>query len=82
MGGGIFNILKVCTKMININNKYKQLELFTIYPTLWIYTIRKQKTPHEEWFQKAMGHSSINVSLTYLRGLEVPELSEEDMPVI
>jgi integrase len=32
--------------------------------------------------QKAMGHSSINVSLTYLRGLEVPELTEEDMPVI
>ena len=28
--------------------------------------------------QKAMGHSSINVSLTYLRGLEVPELKEED----
>lgn len=32
--------------------------------------------------QKAMGHSSINVSLTYLRGLEVPDLKEEDMPVI
>ena len=32
--------------------------------------------------QKAMGHSSINVSLTYLRGLEVPELNEEDMPII
>ena len=30
--------------------------------------------------QKAMGHSSINVSLTYLRGLEIPELKEEDMP--
>jgi hypothetical protein len=29
-----------------------------------------------------MGHSSINVSLTYLRGLEVPELNEEDMPII
>jgi len=29
-----------------------------------------------------MGHSSINVSLTYLRGLEVPELYEEDMPMI
>ena len=28
-----------------------------------------------------MGHSSINVSLTYLRGLEVPELNEEDMPM-
>jgi integrase len=32
--------------------------------------------------QKAMGHSSINVSLTYLRGLELPELKEEDMPVV
>ena len=30
--------------------------------------------------QKAMGHSSINVSLTYLRRLEVPELTEGDMP--
>ena len=29
-----------------------------------------------------MDHSSINVSLTYLRGLEVPELNEEDMPKI
>ena len=32
--------------------------------------------------QKAMGHSSLNVSLTYLRGLEVAELMEEDMPMI
>jgi len=32
--------------------------------------------------QKAMGHSSINVSLTYLRGLEIAELKEEDMPMI
>jgi len=29
-----------------------------------------------------MGHSSINISLTYLRGLEVPELKEEDIPII
>ena len=29
-----------------------------------------------------MGYSSINVSLTYLRGLEIPELKEEDMPKI
>jgi hypothetical protein len=29
-----------------------------------------------------MGHSSINVSLTYLRGLEIAELEEEDMPMI
>ena len=32
--------------------------------------------------QKAMGHSNINVSLTYLRGLEVTELTEEDMPMV
>ena len=30
--------------------------------------------------QKAMGHSSLAVSLTYLRGLEVSELEESDMP--
>ena len=32
--------------------------------------------------QKAMGHSSLKVSLTYLRGLEVENLKEEDMPMI
>jgi integrase len=32
--------------------------------------------------QKAMGHSSLKVSLTYLRGLEVAELTEEDMPQV
>ena len=32
--------------------------------------------------QKAMGHSSLNVSLTYLSGLEVAELKEEDMPMV
>ena len=29
-----------------------------------------------------MGHSSVNVSLTYLRGLEISELNEDDMPMI
>jgi hypothetical protein len=29
-----------------------------------------------------MGHSSIYVSLTYLRGLELPKLKEEDMPMV
>ena len=32
--------------------------------------------------QKAIGHSSINVSLTYLRGLEIADLKEEDMPMV
>jgi hypothetical protein len=29
-----------------------------------------------------MGYSSINVILTYLRVLEIPELKEEDMPMV
>ena len=29
-----------------------------------------------------MGHSSLNVSQTYLRGLEVAELKEEIMPMV
>ena len=29
-----------------------------------------------------MGHSSINVSLTYLRGLEIAELKKDDMPKV
>ena len=31
---------------------------------------------HISNLQKAMGILSINVSLTYLRGLEIPELNE------
>ena len=37
-------------------------------------------TPNKKWL--VMGHSSLNVSLTYLRGLEVAELKEEDMPMV
>jgi len=29
-----------------------------------------------------MGHSSINVSVTNLKGLEIAELKEEDMPMV
>jgi len=29
-----------------------------------------------------MGHSSLNVSLTNLRGLEVAELKEDDTPMV
>ena len=30
----------------------------------------------------AMGHSSLQVSLPYLRGLEVKELIEDDIPMV
>jgi hypothetical protein len=33
-------------------------------------------------FKAEKSPSSINVSLTYLRGLEIAELTEEDMPII
>jgi len=44
--------------------------------------MKNQRTGSITKLQKAMGHSSINVSLTYLRGLEIAELKEKDMPKI
>ena len=39
-----------------------------------------KRTGSIEKLKSAMGHSNIMVSLTYLRGLDVTELREEDMP--
>ena len=39
-----------------------------------------KRTGSIEKLKAAMGHSNILVSLTYLRGLDVAELKEEDMP--
>ena len=41
-----------------------------------------KRTGSLQKLQQAMGHSSLNVSLTYLRGLEIAELIEEDMLMI
>ena len=41
-----------------------------------------KRTGSIEKLKAAMGHSNIIVSLTYLRGLDVAELQEEDMPMI
>ena len=54
---------------LNANNDSAAIELFS-------------RTESITKLQRAMGHSSVNVSLTYLRGLEIPELKEEDMPMI
>lgn len=32
--------------------------------------------------KEVMGHSDVKVSLTYLRGLEIPKIKEEDMPIL
>ena len=45
-----------------------------------IETFKRTGSIHK--LQRAMGHSSLNESLTYLRGLEVAELKEEDMPMV
>jgi hypothetical protein len=47
----------------------------------WAIEIYK-RTGSLSKLQKAMGHSSLAVSLTYLRGLEVSELEECDMPMV
>ena len=32
--------------------------------------------------KKTKRHSSINISLTYLRGVKIPKLTEYDIPVV
>jgi len=57
-------------KKFNCNKQLINLSLilnFPVVPNTRNWTVR---------------HSSINVSLTYLRGLEVRELTEEDTPMI
>ena len=44
--------------------------------------LQHKRTGSLSKLQKAMGHSSLAVSLTYLRGLEVSELEESDMPMV
>ena len=41
-----------------------------------------EKTGSLTKLQQVMGHSSLQVSLTYLRGLEVKQLDVEDLPVL
>lgn len=41
-----------------------------------------KRTGSIEKLKTAMGHSNILVSLTYLRGLDITELNEEDMPIL
>ena len=58
-------------------------------PTLTVYSFRHsgaidilKRTGSITKLLKVMGHSSKNISLTYLRELEVLEFNEENMPMI
>ena len=58
----------------------KDTTLYSFRHTGAIEIFKRTGSIHK--LQRAMGHSSLNVSLTYLRGLEVAELKEEDMPMV
>jgi len=44
--------------------------------------LKYKKTGSLTKLQKTLGYSSLAVSLTYLRGLEVSELEERDKPMV
>ena len=58
----------------------KDITLYSFRHTGAIEIFKHTGSIHK--LQRAMGHSSLNVSLTYLRGLEVAKLKEDDMPMV
>ena len=56
----------------------RQSQLQQISKTLLVSS--NEKTGSLVKLQKVMGHSSLQVSLTYVRGLEVQQMELEDMP--
>lgn len=87
------NIFSRSTKPFNesyFSNLWKKFKLrYKIKKGVTLYSFRHTaaidiyaRTGSLSKLQKAMGHSNLNVSLTYLRGLDVAELKEEDMPIL
>ena len=72
---GLWSRLKRRSKLLEDN---QTLYSFRHTGAINIY----KRTGSIEKLKAAMGHSNIMVSLTYLRGLDVAELKEEDMPMI
>ena len=68
---------KLRSKLLEIGG---QTSIYSFRHTGAIEIYKRTGSIHK--LQRAMGHSSLNVSLTYLRGLEVAELKEEDMPMV
>ena len=48
----------------------------------FVLKVSDLKTGSLTKLQQVMGHSSLQVSLTYLRGLEVKQLDAEDMAIL
>ncbi len=59
---------------------FKRGTLYSFRHTGAIEIFKRTGSIHK--LEKVMGHSSLNVSLTNLRGLEVAELKEDDTPMV
>ena len=75
---GYFNCLWTRFKKVSmLLEKDQTLYSFRHSGAIQVY----EKTGSLTKLQQVMGHSSLQVSLTYLRGLEVRQLDQDDMPV-
>jgi integrase len=62
------------------NNIDKDVTIYSFRHSGAINVYKKSNSIH--LLKEVMGHSDIKVSLTYLRGLDIPKIREEDMPTI
>lgn len=69
----IWTRYKKSTLLLNLDNT---LYSFRHTGAINVY----ERTGNLNTLQQVMGHSNLQISLTYLRGLEVNQLTEEDMP--
>ena len=74
----LYSIINTIITSETYSNTTKYFNSFRHSGAIEIY----KRTGSLSKLQRAMGHSSLAVSLTYLRGLEVSELEESDMPVM
>ena len=76
---GYFNTIWTRFKKVSeVLEKDQTLYSFRHTGAIQVY----EKTGSLTKLQQVMGHSSLQISLTYLRGLEVKQLEVEDMPSI
>ena len=76
---GYFNCLWTRFKQVSVLlEKDQTLYSFRHTGAIQVY----EKTGSLTKLQQVMGHSSLQVSLTYLRGLEVRQLDPNDMPML
>ena len=86
-------LIKIIKLKEHSNHKYflspSEMEGFFLCQQRTLYSFRHtgavkvyEKTGSLTILQQVMGHADLKTSLTYLRGLEIAELKEEDMPMV